>query len=277
MLNHEILDRETEKKLILEYKLKGSEKARERLVKSNIKLIYSRVMKQSKKGIKNTTVDDLVSEGTVGLITAIDHFDPNRLLIDNGIRLSSYAIWWIDQAIMPAAINNFSIVHQLNKRRTKPIFNNINKSLAKYSLQIPLSHREVEIVAKDLACEVEDVIFVESILLGEVSLDSTYGEDGDQYALVDILSDPNVDVEKDAGVKLDIRNVAKVFEDSCKGITERDINILRDRLFHNEEFTLQELAYKYGTSKERIRQIQDKYEDLIVKRIRKRMKIKNVS
>ena len=276
--NHEVFDKETEKEYILRYKLKGDMKARNDLVERYMRLVISRVMVQRKKGLHNIEIQDLVSEGTIGLLTAIDKFDPNRLLIDNGLRLGTYAVWWIDAYIKPAAMDNISVVHKMSKNKTKSIFTNLPRTMKSCGFEHPLSQEQLKIVAEKLGCKTEEVYMVETLRNGEVSLNTPIREsDNEVLTLADTIEDTSIDTEYGLYGGIDFEKIEKVFESACSKLSERDKQIMKTYFFESDNNSIRDLSRKYGLTKERIRQIQYKNRDQIINNIRDRLCIKKVA
>lgn len=239
----EPLTREEEHELAVLYREKGDQAAAYRLVTSNLALVvkiarvYNRVY---------NNVIDLIQEGNIGLIEAVKRFDPYR-----GNRLPTYASWWIKAYIIKFVIDNFRIVRVGTTNERRRLLFNLRKEKERLRLQgIEPSHK---LLADRLNVSVEDVRAVEeNIEAGELSLDAKVG-DGDQLQFIDTLSSSDEQVDDQlARNELQALFNSKL-EEFSKTLSEREIAILKERLIAEEPRTLQELADRFGVTKEAIR------------------------
>ncbi len=227
----------------LQSKTRGSEEARHRMIRSNLRLVISIAKRYTNMGL---TFSDLVEEGNIGLMRAVDKFNPKR-----GYRFSTYASWWIKQAIMRALSNQGKTiripvyVYDLISKWRK-----VRESLMQKLNRIP-TRKEI---AKIMEVPVEKIKEIEGIagrpgsLNAPVSLDST-------AELIDLIEDESLpSQEKEIGELLRDERIEQILQTLEE--RERKILILRFGLQGEEPHTLEEVAQKFGITRERIRQIE---------------------
>lgn len=194
---------------------------------------------------------DLIQEGTVGLMKAVRRFDP-----DKGVRLVSYAVHWIRAEIHEFILRNWRIVKVATTKAQRKLFFNLRskkKHLGWFSQQ------EVNEVAEDLGVKPETVLEMESRLYGrDLSWDLPPGVDEDERSvspcnwLPDERSEPAKLVEQQDATS----SQQQLLLDAMQQLDERSRAILQARWLSDSKSTLQELAKEYGVSAERIRQIE---------------------
>jgi len=237
------LTSEEEFELAVRYREEGDQVAAYRLVTANLALvvkiarIYSRVYHN---------VIDLIQEGNIGLIEAVKRFDPYR-----GNRLPTYASWWIKAYIIKFVIDNFRIVRVGTTNERRRLLFNLRKEKERLRLQgIEPTHR---LLADRLNVSVEDVRDVEeNIEAGELSLDAKVG-DRDQLQYIDTLSSQEEQIDE----RLARGELQQIFhrqlKEFSKTLSERELAILNERLIAEEPKTLQEIADRFGVTREAIR------------------------
>jgi len=218
-------------------------KARDELIKANSRLVMSIARRYAGQGVP---FPDLVQEGTIGLISAIDRFD-HRL----GYKLSTYATWWIRQALTRAVASQGR-----NIRLPVHRYENVRK-LRRTSLELAQELGR-EPTQEELADKVEMAKEKVAQLLKSaqrtVSLDTPVDEEGDSF-LVQFVENEDAPPPGDLAVDSLVRSQV---EDVLSGLTPREERILRLRfgLEDGHTHTLREIAEKMGLTRERIRQIQ---------------------
>ncbi len=235
-------DEETE----LAIKAKAGDKAaRERLISSNLRFVVSVAKKFRGQGLP---LLDLINEGNIGLITAIDKFEP-----DKGYHFISYAVWWIRQSILKA-IPEKSRAVRLPLNRSNELMQILK---AKKALMHTMETAEptVEDIANETGLDaklISDLLAVSSEMM---SFDSPVkkGEDGSS-TYGDFLEDESAGPETqmmDKALKEEVSSLLDILTDK-----ERDIIIKRNGLDGNEAMSLKEIGEGYSLTKERIRQIE---------------------
>ncbi len=217
--------------------------AQERLVNANSRLVVSIAKHYIGRGVP---FPDLVQEGNLGLITAVKKFDPTR-----GYKLSTYATWWIRQAITRAVASQGR-----NIRLPVHMVENINRlSRASQHLEQKLGHRPTsEELAQELDMPTYKVERIIRLSRQPVSLETPVGE-GEDSSLGEFVEDENSFPPSDVALNAALR---EAIEEALATLTPREARILRLRfgLHDGHSYTLQEVGEKFGLTRERIRQIE---------------------
>jgi RNA polymerase sigma-32 factor len=223
-----------------------------RLVTANLRLVV-KIAYEYRRAYKN--IMDLVQEGNIGLMQAVKRYDPHR-----GVKLSSYAAWWIRAYILRFILNNWRLVKLGTTQAQRKLFFNLRKQRAELqAMGIEPTHAEI---AKRLNVPESDVAEMDVRLTSsEKSLDAPVGDsDGRAIAKVDLM--PGTDEGPEslmAGEELQALLKAKLeeFRKTLVG-KEKDLAIFDARLVADEPLTLQELGDKFGISRERVRQLEQR-------------------
>lgn len=244
--NYPILSKPEEVELALRFRDEGDAAAGMQLVTSNLRLVVKIALEY-----QSTTVSllDLIQEGNVGLMKAVKKFDPDR-----GIRLSSYAQWWIRAYVLKYLMDNYKLVKLGTTQAQRKLFYNLKKEREKLAQQgiTPTA----KLLAERLQVRERDVREMQTRLSGrEVSLDSPLN-DGESGTLLDFVAsqDPFADEvvgQREAGILLMEKLAA--FRKTLKG---RDVEIWERRLLSDDPMTLQQLGDLFGVSRERARQLE---------------------
>jgi RNA polymerase primary sigma factor len=225
---------------------KGDEVARKKLIESNLRFVVNVAKKYQNQGIP---LNDLINEGNIGLMTAVEKFEPER-----GYRFISYAVWWIRQSIVKALCEKSRAV-RLPLNRTNELMQ--IKKAEKNLMHDGISNPSVEDLADATHLEPELVKDLVSISRDMVSLDApVYTEKGSQSSVGDFVEDNSPSPEDhlmDRSLKEDIQTVLGTLTDK-----ERDVIELRYGLNGKSPMSLKEIGELYNLTKERIRQIEKK-------------------
>lgn len=237
---HKLLSKEEEFSLLVKAK-NGDIEAKNELITSNLKLVVNIAKGYVNKGM---SFIDLISEGNMGLIYAIDKFD-----IDKGFRFSTYAVWWIRQAIMKAIIVKGREIRIPSYKYD--LLNKINRYIMD-KLQTGGSYPPVEQIAEDLHIDAEKVENIIRDFQDPMSLSMSIGED---ISLEDtIAQEQEISMEEEIFREMGMKHVRDLVEE----LDEREKSILKQRygLDGSDIYTLEEIGKKLNITRERVRQIE---------------------
>ena len=194
---------------------------------------------------------DLIREGNIGLMQAVKRYDPYR-----GVKLSSYAAWWIRAYMLRYILNNWRMVKIGTTQAQRKLFFNLSKEKAKLTaMGIEPSHAEI---AKRLNVSENDVVEMDRRLSrSDASLDAPVAEGEERTTsrleLLPSLSDSPDRLTEDAQLHQILREKLDVFRATLTG---KDVAIFDKRLVADDPLTLQELGDEFGVSRERVRQLE---------------------
>jgi len=222
--------------------------AAKRLVTSNLRLVV-KIAYDYRQAYKN--ILDLVQEGNIGLMQAVKKYDPYK-----GVKLSSYAAWWIRAYILRYILNNHRLVKVGTTQAQRKLFFNLQKEKARLSAMG--IEPTAEAIAERLNVPERDVVSMDMRLAaGDASLDAPVGtSEGRSVARVELLPSHDVRVDDtlaDAQVGDQFADKIHEFGDTLEG---KEKKIFDDRLVSEDPKTLQALGDEFGVSRERVRQIE---------------------
>ena len=226
--------------------------AAEKLVASHLRLVVSVAYDFKNYGLP---VSDLIASGNMGLMQALQKFDPER-----GFRFSTYAMFWIKAEIYETILNNWSIVKLGSSANQKRVFFNLSR--AKRALGImdnSLSDEQTKQIAEYLSVPESDVQNVSTRMSArDVSLNSPLNTDSDSKDILSNMADTRVNIE-DGLEQLEFkRRGYELLKKHLSNLPERDREILKARRLSDPVATLETLSQKYGISRERVRQIEER-------------------
>jgi RNA polymerase sigma-32 factor len=237
-----------EHSLAVRYSTSGDVQAAARLVTSNLRLVV-KIAYEYRRAYRN--IMDLIQEGNIGLMQAVKRYDPYR-----GVKLSSYAAWWIRAYILRFILNNWRLVKLGTTQAQRKLFFNLNKEKARLSAMG--IDPTADVIAQRLGVEEKEVVEMDRRLSSsEASLDAPVGDaEGRSVARVDLMpsagSGPEMLLERHQIDEMVHERLA-VFKKTLKG---KDIIIFEKRMAAEDPLTLQELGDEFGISRERVRQLE---------------------
>lgn len=223
---------------------KGDKKAREHMIKANLRLVVKIAHDYEGYGLP---LLDLISEGNIGLMKAVERFDPSK-----GGKLSTYGAWWIKQSIKRALANQSKTirlpVHLVDK------IAKMRRLSMKLQEEIGREPTDDEL-AVEMAIPVHRVAQMRTAAIRPASLDAPIGDD-DSNTFGEIVQDESADTPYE---ELEEKTVTKMLREMVKTLDPREETILRYRfgLDGGTEKTLEEVGQKFNVTRERVRQIQN--------------------
>ena len=249
-----LITTDEERRLVIQYREKGDVEAGHELIASNLRLVVHIALKFQRHW--TTSLLDLIQEGNVGLIKAVEKFDPYK-----GVKFSYYASFWIKAYIFKFIIDNWSLVKIGTTQAQRKLFFNLKKE--KEKLNALGYDPGPKLLAEKLDTSEKDVIEMDQRLGGwEVSLESQ-------------ISDNSVTTHKDLLHSNDISPDEMLMESETRDrfhnkleelrntLKDKELCIYEDRLLSDSPLTLQEIGDRYSVSKERIRQIEKRLKQKI--------------
>ncbi len=245
-----LLTREEEHELAVRFAETQDPKIARRLITANLRLVV-KIAHEYRRAYRNLL--DLVQEGNLGLLQAVQKYDPHR-----GVKLSSYAAWWIRAYMLKFILNNWRLVKIGTTQAQRKLFFNLTKEREKLEAAgfVPTT----KLLAERLSVPEQEVAEMQMRLsASEASLDAPIGGDDEsgKRTHLDLLESanatrPDVSTESEEFRAL-LRSKLEAFESTLKG---REQTLFHDRLMADQPLTLQEVGERYGISRERARQIE---------------------
>jgi len=265
-----MLDAEEEYMLAKNWKEKGNLKAAHKLVTSHLRLVAKIAMGYRGYGLP---VNELISEGNIGLMQAVKKFDPER-----GFRLATYAMWWIKAAIQEYVLKSWSLVKMGTTTAQKKLFFNLKKLKNQIApnQEGDLRNEHVEEISKRLNVKSNEVVNMNRRLMGhEKSLNDPI-KAGKTDEWQDWLVDDHLDQELIMSQKQEFDDKKELLYEAMTILNDREKEILEARRLTDNPKTLEELSKKYKISRERIRQIETKAFEKLQKSMINSSKSKNL-
>jgi len=247
-----ILEKEEEFYLINDWRDNKTPKSLQKILNSYLRLAVSYARKYSSYGLP---IDDLIHEGVLGIMHALEKFDTSK-----DFRLSTYASWWIRASIQDYILKNWSVVRTGSTASQKALFFNLKKikqQINDVSREF-MGQEEINKVSNMLNVKSLEVQNMESRLTGgDLYLNQKVDNDTEND-LMSLLADERQNPEE-SFEDLNDKNIKKDFiNKAIETLNEREKTIIRLRKFREKSITLDELGQKLKISKERVRQIETK-------------------
>jgi RNA polymerase sigma-32 factor len=242
-----ILTEEEEHKIALLYWEKKELDAAHKLVCSSLKLVVRIAFDYIRTGFK---IMDLIQEGNIGLMQAVSEFNPYK-----GVRLATYATWWIKAYVQNFIIKNWSLVKIGTTQAQRKLFYKLNKE--KKRLEQMGFGPEVKLLSERLGVTEKEVIEMDGRLRArDISLSKPVGDE-QSSTLMDFQKDTRESIEDVLSNNELKENFEKLLLEFKKKINEKELFILLNRLLSEEPLTLQDIGDKFKITRERIRQIEE--------------------
>ena len=225
---------------------KGEKEAKDMLVQSNLRFVVNVAKKYQNQGLP---LSDLISEGNIGLMNAIERFD-----VEKGYHFISYAVWWIRQAILKAICEKSRMIRlPLNRANELVQIEKARKELQSGKAEEP----EIREIAKAVNMDEEHVADLLNISRDLVSLETPVYAEKDSSQLGDFIEDSGYRHPEDEAVE---QSLKEDIEDVLTSLSMKEAEIIRYRFGLNGKspLSLKEIGDKYNLTKERIRQIEKK-------------------
>jgi RNA polymerase sigma-32 factor len=260
-----MLDPQEEYMLARRWREAGDRAAAHRLIISHLRLVAKIARGYRGYGLP---IADLISEGHVGLMQAVERFEPER-----GFRFSTYAVWWIKAAIQEYILRSWSLVKMGTTASHRKLFFNLRKAKSKISAldEGDMRPDQVKLIAKRLGVTERAVIDMNRRLGGDASLNDAIREDRDSTEWQDWLVGDSPDQETTLAAKEEFDNRRNALSVVLGALNARARRIFESRRLAEDPMTLAELADEFGVSRERVRQIEARAFEKVQQAVKNRL------
>jgi RNA polymerase sigma-32 factor len=254
-----LLTKEQEEELAKKYYETKDPEAAQALVTANLRFVVKVAAEYSKFGAR---LIDLVQEGNMGLMHAVREFNPYK-----GVRLITYAVWWIRGYIQEYLMKQYSLVKIGTTQNQKRLFYQLQKE--KEALDAMGEKPDIKLIASRLNIPEDEVAMMSQRMSGrDISLDRPLDEDS-PMTLADLQKATTEDLADEIDKKENLEKLKTKIEQLRPELNEREVILLEERLLNDEPLTLQEIGEKYGITREAVRQaevrlmkkIKDKFQE----------------
>ncbi len=265
-----MLDAEEEYMLAKNWRENGNLQSAHKLVTSHLRLVAKIAMGYRGYGLP---VNELISEGNIGLMQAVKKFDP-----DKGFRLATYAMWWIKASIQEYVLRSWSLVKMGTTTAQKKLFFNLKKLKNQIApgQEGDLKKEQVNEISKRLDVDSTEVVNMNRRMMGQEKSLNDPIKSGETDEWQDWLVDNSLDQELIISQKQEYDDKKELLNDAMKMLNDREKEIINARRLSENPQTLDELSKKYKISRERIRQIETKAFEKLQKSMINASKSKNL-
>ncbi len=243
-----LLEPEEEVELARRVRDHGDSEAAFRIISSHLRLVVRIAMDFQRRWMQN--VLDLIQEGNVGLMRAVNKFDP-----DKGIKFSYYASFWIKAYILKFIMDNWRMVKIGTTQAQRKLFYNLNRERQKLILQG--FDPDAALLSERLGVTQDQVVEMQQRLdAGDVSLDLPVSDENGSASRMDFLPALGPGVEEGIADSEVSRLVRESIHELIPSLSEKEVYILEHRLLTDEPATLREIGERYNVTRERIRQLE---------------------
>ena len=247
-----LLSKDDEINFIKDWQLSKNQKSLNKIVSAHLRLVISIANKFRNYGLP---INELVQEGNVGLMQAVDKFD-----LDRDVRFSTYSSWWIKAAMQTFILKNWSIVRIGTTAAQKSLFFKLKTIMSKIEKDNDSSFNDYhqQKLAEDIGVKFKDIEDMKGRLSGsDQSLNATFSENS-ELEIQDLLVDQRASPEQNAILTKDTKTISNLINEALNKLPEREKKIIGARQLSENTVTLQELGKDLGISKERVRQLENR-------------------
>ena len=251
-MRQSLLSKEDEINFIKDWQLSKNQKSLNKIVSAHLRLVISIANKFRNYGLP---INELVQEGNVGLMQAVDKFDLYR-----DVRFSTYSSWWIKAAMQTFILKNWSIVRIGTTAAQKSLFFKLKTIMSKIEKDNDSSFNDYhqQKLAEDIGVKFKDIEDMKGRLSGsDQSLNATFSENS-ELEIQDLLVDQRASPEQNAILTKDTKTISNLINEALNKLPEREQKIIGARQLSENTVTLQELGKDLGISKERVRQLENR-------------------
>ncbi len=258
---HPVLSPEEEHALAVRWREAGDRDAARQLVTSNLRLVVA-IARRYQRALRNML--DLIQEGNVGLLEAVKQYDPYR-----GVRFPSYAVWWIRAYIIRYVMNNWRLVKLGTTQAQRKLFFNLQKEKAR--LEREGFSPDPKLIADRLAVKEAEVVEMDQRLGSrDLSVDAPLGPENAGTWLDRLPGRESTPADRVGEAQLRDM-VVREMRAFGEGLGGKDKAIFEERMIADEPLTLAELGERFGVSRERVRQLEDRLRQQLRRRLVERI------
>ncbi len=255
-----LLDREAELALARKFRNEGDRTAAQALVTNNLRFVVKVARQYQNYGIK---LEDLIQEGNIGLMKAVEKFDPAK-----GYRLITYAVWWIRAYIHNLILRSWSLVKMGTTQAQRRLFYQLSRAKRRIAGMSEMSSAERHrVLADKLDASEDEIREMERRTAGrDVTLDAPIGDESDTTFL-DLVPGHEANAEQVIGDNEEREVLRNAVSELARNLKPRERYILKNRVLAEEPECLREIGARFNVSRERVRQL----ETILIQRLRETM------